>query len=79
MTLTATEGAQLATRLLKADVIVDVGFVERFNPIVDEIVRMSRSPHLIELSGTIPALRGWLTAWSSRSYNHDVDILLTCS
>jgi predicted dehydrogenase len=48
MTLTANEGAELVTRLLNADVIVGVGFVERFNPIVDEIVRISRNPHFIE-------------------------------
>lgn len=76
MTLTASEGAELVTRLLNADVIVGVGFVERFNPIVDEIVRISRHPHFIEFKRHNPTSSRVTDSTVIQDLMiHDIDIL----
>ena len=76
MTLTANEGAELVTRLLNADVIVGVGFVERFNPIVDEIARISRNPHIIEFKRHNPASARVTDSTVIQDLMiHDIDIL----
>jgi predicted dehydrogenase len=76
MTLTANEGAQLVARLLNADVIVGIGFVERFNPIVDEIVHMCHDPHFIELRRHNPASARVTDSTVIQDLMiHDIDIL----
>ncbi|MGA7076619.1 MAG: Gfo/Idh/MocA family oxidoreductase, partial [Halobacteriota archaeon] len=78
MTLSAQQGAQLIDRVSNADpdLVVGVGFVERFNPIVKEIAPLCHEPHLIEFKRHNPA--------SSRVTDssviqdlmiHDIDIL----
>ena len=76
MTLTVNEGTQLVTSLHNADVIVGVGFVERFNPIVDEIERISRGPHLIEFKRHNPASARVADSTVIQDLMvHDIDIL----
>lgn len=76
MTLKASEGAELVTRLLNADVIVGVGFVERFNPIVDEIVHMCNDPHFIEFKRHNPTSSRVTDSTVIQDLMiHDIDIL----
>ncbi|MGZ4846219.1 MAG: Gfo/Idh/MocA family protein [Halobacteriota archaeon] len=76
MTLTVSEGGQLATRLQNADVIVGVGFVERFNPIIGEIVGMADSPHFIEFKRHNPASSRVADSTVAQDLMiHDIDIL----
>jgi len=76
MTLTANEGAQLVKSLDDADVIVGVGFVERFNPIVDEIARIARNPHFIEFKRHNPASARVTDSTVVQDLMiHDIDIL----
>jgi predicted dehydrogenase len=78
MTVSAQQGAQLIDHISKADgdLVVGVGFVERFNPIVNEIAQLSDQPHLIEFKRHNPASSR--VADSSVVHDlmiHDIDIL----
>ncbi len=76
MTLTANEGAQLVARLLHADVVVGVGFVERFNPIVDEIMHICRDPHFVEFRRHNPTSSRVTDSTVIQDLMiHDIDIL----
>jgi predicted dehydrogenase len=78
MTLSAQEAIQLIDHIVNSDrdLVVGVGFVERFNPIVNEIAQMSHEPHLIEFKRHNPASSR--VADSSVVQDlmiHDIDIL----
>ena len=50
ITLTVAEGAELLTLLNSRSLIVGVGHIERFNPIVREIERIIRKPLYVDIS-----------------------------
>ncbi len=49
MTLTLDDGKRLLDAIRKADLVVGVGHIERFNPIVTEIKRIITSPAYVEI------------------------------
>ena len=55
ITLTVAEGEELLNLLKSRSLIVGVGHIERFNPIVREIVRIIRNPLYVEISRHNPA------------------------
>lgn len=55
ITLTVAEGAELLTLLKSKGLIVGVGHIERFNPIVREIERIIRKPLYVDISRHNPA------------------------
>jgi len=76
MTLKAQQGAQLIDRVSNADLVVGVGFVERFNPIVKEIAQLCHEPILIEFKRHNPAsARVTDSSVVEDLMIHDIDIL----
>lgn len=55
ITLTVSEGANLLDSLKGSKLIVGVGHIERFNPIVKEIERIVKKPLYVEISRHNPA------------------------
>jgi len=55
ITVTVAEGEELLNLLKSRSLIVGVGHIERFNPIVREIVRIIRNPLYVEISRHNPA------------------------
>ena len=76
MTSTVEEGEELSNSLQNKDLIVGVGHIERFNPIVNEISRMLVNPSLVEMRRLNP-LSSRITDSSvvEDLMIHDIDII----
>lgn len=55
LTLTVDEGTRLAGMAKNEDIVVGVGHIERFNPIVKEIARIVENPLFVEMKRHNPA------------------------
>jgi len=76
--LTAQEGADLIQKI-PSDIVVGVGHIERFNPIVPEIMRMISNPLYVELKRHNPT-SSRITGSSvvEDLMIHDIDIVRHC-